>query len=628
MKHIFYVSPNGLDTHDGLTRETAFQTPKRARQAVREARKQPLFRGAEVIFMNGVWTMDKTLTLEAADSGIPGCGKVVWRADEGAHPVFSGARRVEALEDITDQAVLNRLNPEARNHVKMIDLTRWGVSDAGCFALRGGFAPAEASHAELFSDNVRQPLARWPREGYVRNAGLVEGETETYYEHNHYVTDSKNRFNFSAERPCEGENLTNIALLGYWTWEWADCYRMITEIDRENKIIRLNDPNARLNYIRANTRFCAINVLEEISAPGDFAIDFEKKRMYWWPENPESEITVSCLTEDMIRMTGVTDFELKGITLRQSRGNGLTARSCARVTFEGLSIENVGNTALIVEGGSHVRVSGCEFTGTGDGCVQISGGDLKQLIPCGHEVTDCHFHHFSVWSKTYKPAIRPVGCGLLIARNVIHDAPHSAILFNGADMRIEENDIYRVALETNDVGAIYTGRSIVQRGNVIRANHIHDMAIAEDGFALVMGIYLDDFHSGQIVIDNVVEGAEIGLMIGGGRDNLVEGNLFIHCKYGIHLDARGTSWARYYFVDDGKQARNTDMQDQIRDYAVNEPPFADRYPMLKDYLADQPELPKYNRLNDNEARGCVSLMRYLDDMNDDILENNEGNRLT
>ena len=336
--------------------------------------------------------------------------------------------------------------------------------------------------------------------------------------------------------------------------------------------------------------------------------------------------TVSSLTEELIRMRGVTDFELRGITLRESRADGLTARSCARVEFKNLLIENVGNTAMIVTGGHHVRVDACEFTGTGDGCIIIEGGDVKQLLPCDHEVVNCEFHHFSTWSRTYKSAIRPSGCGMNISHNSIHDAPHCAILYRGADMRIEYNDICRVALETDDVGAIYTGFSWVERGNVIRGNHIHGMVANEDGFALVMGIYLDDFHSGQVVVDNIVEGAEIGLEIGGGRDNLVEGNIFIHCKHAIHVDARGTSWASNLFTDKSPRPRSTKLHDQIRDFAVGEPPFCDRFPVLQTYLADQPELPKGNVLNDNQAWECTELMEYVDDSDDAILASNTNNR--
>ncbi len=625
MKHTFYLSPCGCDRNDGLTPQTAFATPERAKQAVRQAKIQPRFEGAEVILSDGIWTLDQPLLLDSADGGIPGLGKVVWRAAEGARPVFTGAHTAAAPEAVTDEAILSRLQPAARPHVKMIDLAKCGIEDAGHFAERGGFNPAVPSHAELFSSGVRQKLARWPREGYVRNAGLVEGTTRTFFLHRGYEVDAADCFHYTEDRQSQWKDVENIVLFGYWSWDWADSYRRVTSIDTEKKIIRVTEPSADINRIKSGARYCALNVLEEIAGPGDMAIDFAGKRIYWWPDQTATPPTVSCLAEELIRMQGVTDFELNGITLREGRADGLTARSCARVDFSNLLIENVGNTAMIVSGGHHVRISQCEFTGTGDGCILIDGGDVGKLLPCNHEITDCEFHHFSTWSKTYKSAIRPTGCGMNISHNFIHDAPHCAILYRGADMRIEYNDIYRVALETDDVGAIYTGFSWVERGNVIRGNHIHGMVAGEDGFALVMGIYLDDFHSGQIVADNIVEDAEIGIMIGGGRDNLVEGNIFIHCKHAIHVDARGTSWASNQFTDNSPRPRSTKLIDQIRDFAVAQPPFCDRFPILQTYLDDQPELPKGNVLNENQAWECETLMRYIDDIDDQILAGNTGN---
>ncbi len=625
MKYTFYLSPRGCDQNDGLTRQTSFCTPERARQAVREARSLPRFEGAEVILADGIWTLDKPLTFDAADGGVPGLGRVVWRADEGAKPVFTGAHTVRMLEEIADQAILDRLQPEARTHVRMIDLTKCGIEDAGYFAERGGFNPAVPSHVELFSAGVRQNLARWPREGYVRNAGLVEGTTRTFFLHTGYEEDAADCFHYAEDQQSSWKDVQNIVLFGYWSWDWADSYRMVTSIDAEKKIIHVTEPSASINRVKAGARYCALNVLEEIEKPGDMAIDFAGRKIYWWPDQTEVLPTVSCLTEELIRMRGVTDFELNGLILREGRADGLTARSCARVDFKNLLIENVGNTAMIVNGGHHVRINRCEFTGTGDGCILIEGGDVSKLLPCDHEITDCEFHHFSVWSKTYKSAIRPTGCGMNISHNFIHDAPHCAILYRGADMRIEYNDIYRVALETNDVGAIYTGFSWVERGNVIRGNHIHGMVANEDGFALVMGIYLDDFHSGQIVADNIVEGAEIGIMLGGGRDNLVEGNIFIHCKHAIHVDARGTSWASNQFTDDSPRPRSTQLIDQIKNFAVHEPPFCDRFPILQTYMTDQPALPKGTVLNGNQAWECQTLMRYIDDIDDKILAGNQGN---
>ncbi len=50
-----------------------------------------------------------------------------------------------------------------------------------------------------------------------------------------------------------------------------------------------------------------------------------------------------------------------------------------------------------------------------------------------------------------------------------------AIGWSGNENIIEFNEIYNVVLETNDAGAIYSGRDPSMQGNVIRYNYFHDI---------------------------------------------------------------------------------------------------------------------------------------------------------
>ena len=99
------------------------------------------------------------------------------------------------------------------------------------------------------------------------------------------------------------------------------------------------------------------------------------------------------------------------------------------------------------------------------------------------------------------------------AHNLIHDAPHNAILFWGNDFLIENNEIYRVCLETGDAGAIYTGRDYTYRGNVIRRNFIHHMGGVGMG---TMAIYMDDCVSGTHIAENTLWRCQTAVVLGGG----------------------------------------------------------------------------------------------------------------
>ncbi len=118
------------------------------------------------------------------------------------------------------------------------------------------------------------------------------------------------------------------------------------------------------------------------------------------------------------------------------------------------------------------------------------------------------------------------------------------------------------------------------------------------GFAGAQGVYLDDWSSGISVYGNVFYKASRGVLIGGGRDNLVENNIFVEGDPSIHIDARGVGWASFYF--DGQY--NT-LFDRMDDMDYTKPPYSERYPELLTYYTDEPAIPKNNKILHNISYG-------------------------
>jgi hypothetical protein len=118
-----------------------------------------------------------------------------------------------------------------------------------------------------------------------------------------------------------------------------------------------------------------------------------------------------------------------------------------------------------------------------------------------------------------------------------------------------------------------------------------------------MGVYLDDWASGFTVFGNVFYQSGRSAMIGGGRDNTVENNVFIDCRPSVHVDARGLGWAGYYF--DGTYP---EMFEHLKEYKYHEPPYSTRYPELLTLDEGNPALPKGNRIIRNISYGG----RWLD----------------
>ena len=89
-----HVGVNGSDEGAG-TKERPFGTITRARDSVRELKRQRTFdESVEVVFHGGTYFLPETVLLTAEDSGTART-PVVYRAADGERVVLSGGRRIE-----------------------------------------------------------------------------------------------------------------------------------------------------------------------------------------------------------------------------------------------------------------------------------------------------------------------------------------------------------------------------------------------------------------------------------------------------------------------------------------------------------------------------------------------------
>ena len=75
----------------------------------------------------------------------------------------------------------------------------------------------------------------------------------------------------------------------------------------------------------------------------------------------------------------------------------------------------------------------------------------------------------------------------------------------------------------------------------------------------VQAVYLDDQLSGTIITDNLFENCMTGVVLGGGRDNLVMFNHFVDTDLAVHLDNRGMNWQQQVVARASSTARSTSL---------------------------------------------------------------------
>jgi hypothetical protein len=575
----FHVATHGSDANPG-TRAKPFATLERARDAVRMRKaSQSAFRERITVWIHGGdYLRTNALELNAADSGTAD-SPIIWQAAKGETPRLLGGHRLDGFKPVSDAAILGRLDEAARSHIVQLDLRALGISEYGEFKSRGFGRPTSPAHSELFYGGKPMTMARWPNEGkWEKIAGFPETSGQND-DHGGKIGKLVDGFFYQGDRPRRWKDTSELWVHGYWAWDWANSYERVTSLDLEQRLVKTAPPHGQYGF-RKGQRFYFLNVLEELDQAGEWFLDRTSGVLYFWPpsvKNPPAgtytatEAVLSLLAQPLLKLTDVAHVTFRGFTLEATRGNAVEIRGGASNRLADCGIRNIGDWGVKISGGSGHGVVSCGIRDTGDGGVDLTGGDRKTLTPCGHFVENCTFQRQGRWSKCYVPAVLMGGVGMRASNNLIHDHPHCAILFNGNDHLIEFNEIHHIALETGDVGAIYTGRDYSYRGNRIRYNFIHHTGGVGMGS---MGVYMDDCVSGTEVFGNIFYKVHWAMFIGGGRDHRVENNIFVDCDPAVRMDGRGLDKSPVWhgMVNDFMRKRLAEMPAAL---------YRERYPAIK-----------------------------------------------
>jgi hypothetical protein len=578
----FFVAPGGSDAAPGTARRP-FASLEAARDAVRRLKAaEGLPDGGVTVWIGGgTYYREHAFELTAQDSGAE-AAPVVYRSRAGQEVRLVGGRALTGLEPLTEQTAPARLPAEARRHVLRADLRAEGVHDFGEMARRGFVWPKRNAPLEVFFRGRPMRPARWPNEDFLRIASVPDGQ-------------HGGAFTYEGDRPARSADEPDLWVHGYWFQDWADSYERVAALDAQARLVRTEPPHGVYGY-REGQRFYFVNVLAELDAPGEYYVDRRAGLLYLWPpETPGPGDVVVSTAPTLISVEGASHLTLRGLTLEACRGTAVTIADCSHVRLAAYTVRNTGRLGVSITDGSACGVVGCDVYDTGEGAISLSGGDRMALTSAGHYAENNHLHRFARICRTYSAAVHMRGVGQRASHNLIQDAPHVGILFEGNDHLIELNELHGLCYETGDVGALYTGRDWTARGTLIRHNFIHH--VSGPGRYGANGIYLDDAASGITVFGNVFYRVTRPAYIGGGRDNVYENNIFVGCEPTLHVDARAMGWMSYYAEPDGT------LQKRLRAVPYQQPPWSERYPRLVNILDDEPQAPKGNLIARNVCVG-------------------------
>ncbi len=593
-KFTFYVAEGGNDQWTGhLPQRSADQkdgpwsslTPlAEVIQKLAEERPSAV---VEVVIRPGHYELSQPVTLDLSKTSV---GQLIIRAERPRTAFLSGGRRItqwvpaSAIGDVPSQ-----LPVESRPHVFVADLKALGIGDYGS---PGG------GGIELYYRDTPMTLARWPNEGFVKIADVLN---EQPFKTHGIPGDKVGKFVYEGTRQDRWQQEKDPWVHGYWFWDWSDQRHPIQSIDPERHLITVKPPYHNYGY-RKGQWYYGFNLLCELDAPGEWYLDRETGKLYFWPPDSPKTVdellagqpTVSCLTS-LMEISNGRNIEISGLVLAHTRGTAVRFANCVDGRVTDSHIYLLGGWGVMIQGGQGCRVSGCHLYMLGEGGISASGGDRATLTAAGHVIEGNEIDHYGRIHPMYRAGVSIGGVGQSVVHNHIHHAPHQAIGFSGNNHLIAFNEIDHVCLESNDAGAIYAGRDWTMRGTQIVSNYFHDISGFENRGC--MGVYLDDMFCGTAIRKNVFYRVTRAAFIGGGRDNLVENNIFIECRPAVHVDARAMGWASYH-VD-------TTMTERLKAMPYQSPLWQSAYPQLVNILQDEPAAPKGNVIRHNVCIGGV-----------------------
>jgi hypothetical protein len=622
-----YVSLQGRNTWPGTIQQPVNTIDDALHIAYTSIHHNSNITAAEIIIRKGIYTIPATIEIVGGktwQTGIP----LTIKPYGGEAVVLNGGKVIShrAIHPVTDKTFAARLPAATHNKIRVIDLRKAGVQNMGKLHSVGFHRPFEPAWLEVFFDGKPGTLARWPNDSNTVIAAVIDsGAIPRWGDYSGRGA----KFTYLPARPSTWKEPQKAWISGYFMWGYAaDAVRLKT-IDTVNKVITTAAP-AIYGFASGKPwrSWYAYNLPEEIDRVGEYYIDTDKGMLYFLPPDTLHSMEISVLETPMMAIEGVSDVKVEDLDFTCSRGMGIYMERTKGVRIQGCNFYNLGMMAVCVgkgvmplkelshegtgvaagrivgslqqhiysnstfdrEGGTDNGILNCEIYNTGSGGILLSGGSRLTLEAGNNFVENCRIRDFNRIESSYRPGIWVTGAGNRIAHCEIYDAPSMAILLHGNNHLVEYNNIYRVAMTVDDMGALYYGRNPSERGDVVRYNYFHQIG----GAHRTNSIYHDDGACGMKVYGNIFyKSGHWFVLLGGGSDNQYTNNIFVDGRYVMQTDNRLKNWASAMLQHQGL------FQERLDAVNYSQPPYSVQYPELKNYWSEDPGTPKRNVFSGN-----------------------------
>lgn len=584
-----YVSPAGTDSASGTRADPL--SVQRALDRVPEP-------GAtdekdEIIFLPGRYFVSSTLVLtrQPSPDQAPARPLKLRSLDPGKPVVLHGALTLEkaGFKPLAADSSAVGIPAPARSHVLRYEIApkhRSSLSTLKTYR-----------YPNLLNDGNR-PLveARWPNSSYATIQGLAG---ESPFEVHKIKGDKRGKFELAPDRQpgwLKGPGPTKLC--GYWFWDWS--YQCLT-LDRsfsDERFVSVAPPEHGYGY-RTGQRYFVSGVLTELDEAGEWYVDVEQGTVYLWPRSAplSRDLYLPVTTAPLLKIAGLENVTLENLEFSNSLGDGVVVENSTDITLTGIRFRFLGGDAATVMESSQSTITKGRFFQIGKSAITLNGGSRERLEKGNLVASDNVIESYGTQQRAHSYAIRLAGVGNQAVSNSIEDSPHQGIQLQGNDHLVQGNALQGLGYDSGDAGAIYIGRDWTERGNVIAGNYIRGFRPRPPLGG--QAIYLDDLASGVTIESNVLDDVDRGVLLSGGRDNIIRNNIIRHCREAFRVSNAGMMIPAYQGPPVGGV-----LGQRLAAMPYQSPVWVKAYPRLATILLQDPLAPEGNVIEGNTLMDC------------------------
>jgi hypothetical protein len=352
---------------------------------------------------------------------------------------------------------------------------------------------------QLIVNGKTQILARYP--DYNEEGGYWQG----------YAADA-----ISKERIKSWEHPKGAIFHAMHKGKWGGFHYQVVGVDEEGAaILEGGLQNNRPSKPHDEYRMVE-NVFEELNSPGEWYLDKENKKMYYWPASGvdiSSAVFEGVVLKNLIQITGNEQHPVKNITIE-----GIRFQHTQRTLFE--KYEPLlrsdwtiyRGAAIFFEGAKDCALNNCEFTNLGGNVVFVSRYNRNITIQNNH-IHDCGASAICFVGDASAVRSPSFQYGNFVPGNEMDTVPGPKNNLYPKDCRAYDNLIYRIGrIEKQSAGV-----QISMAMNItVSHNSIYDVPRA--GINIGDGTWGGHILEYNDVFNTVLETGDHGSFNSWGRD--------------------------------------------------------------------------------------------------------------